>query len=220
MQRSFQPVMTAIVLTAAMLLACVPASADVIQHTDGGTYDYPPNDGSGDTVEAYNATTVNLLTGGTIGQHLRARDNSTVTVTGGTIGDDLASWNDSMVNVTGGTIGDDLYAWDHSTVTFSGGTIGDLLYLVNNSTLTIIGSGFNFAYGDYFDGGPLDGQILTGTLADETAFNNEVNIYDSATVTLAAPAVVPEPSSLVLGAIGALGLFAYGRRRRQMLAAA
>ncbi len=31
---------------------------------------------------------------------------------------------------------------------------------------------------------------------------------------------VPEPSSLVLGAIGALGLFGYGRRRRQKSAAA
>jgi hypothetical protein len=60
--------------------------------------------------------------------------------------------------------------------------------------LTFIGSGFNFAYGDYVDGGPLDEQTLTGSLADGTAINNLVQIYDAATVTLA----VPEPTSLCL----------------------
>ena len=60
--------------------------------------------------------------------------------------------------------------------------------------MTFIGSGFNFAYGDYVDGGPLDEQTLTGSLADGTAINNLVQIYDAATVTLA----VPEPTSLCL----------------------
>ena len=34
------------------------------------------------------------------------------------------------------------------------------------------------------------------------------------------PPLVPEPSSLVMFGIGALGLFGYSRRRRQTLAAA
>jgi len=86
--------------------------------------------------------------------------------------------------------------------------------------VTIFGTGFNFGYGVYADGDPLDLATLTGTLADGTAFNNQVRIYSSATVTLAAPAAVPEPSSIAMFGIGALGLFGYGRRRRQTSAAA
>ncbi len=80
-------------------------------------------------------------------------------------------------------------------MTVSGGTIGGDIYAEGNSTLTFIGSGFNFAYGDYIYGGPLDGQTLTGLLADEPPINNQVWIANSATVTLAAPvAAVPEPA--------------------------
>ncbi len=39
-------------------------------------------------------------------------------------------------------------------------------------------------------------------------------------LTAGAGAVVPEPSTLTMFGIGALGLFGYGRRRRQTSAAA
>ncbi len=236
MQRSFQPAMTAIVLSAAMLLACVPASADVLTLNNGATHDlnYAVAE---DNVWVTGTTTVNVLTGGSIFDDLRAWDNSTVTVSGGSIWDDLDAWDDSTVNVTGGTIGDDLEAWNDSTVTVSGGTFGGILHARDNSTtnvsggtigsylelyedseVTIFGTFDIFGYGDYGVGNWTNGTTLTGTLEDGTPFNNDVHIYDSATVTLAAP--VPEPSSLVLGAIGALGLFGYSRRRRQTSAAA
>ena len=79
-----------------------------------------------------------------------------------------------------------------------------------------------FGYGVFVDGDPLDGATLTGTLADGTAFDNNVYISLSGTVTLAAPATtaVPEPSSIAMFGIGALGLFGYSRRRRQTSAAA
>ena len=81
-------------------------------------------------------------------------------------------------------------------MTVSGGTIGGDIYAEGNSTLTFIGSGFNFAYGDYFDGGPLDVHSLIGTLADGTPISTSVYILNSATVTLAAPvAAVPEPAA-------------------------
>jgi len=197
--------MTAIVLTAAMLLACVPASAAVITHTGSGTYNYPPLTAAGDSVYAEDSTTVNLLTNGSIGYRLTAYNNSTVNVSGGEIGWDLRAWGDSEVNVSGGSIGVDLKAWD-------------------NSTVTIFGTFDIFGYGVYGDGDLLDGATLTGILADGTAFNNDVFIFTSATVTLAAPvgggAVVPEPSSMAMFGIGALGLFGYSRRRRQTSAAA
>ena len=97
-------------------------------------------------------------------------------------------------------------------MTVAGDSIGDRLVAWDNSTLTFIGSGFNFGYGDYVDGGPLDLQVLTGTLADGTAINNQVRIYESATVTLAAPvATVPEPATAALVLLGAGGLIC--RRR-------
>jgi len=257
MQRSFQPVMTTIVLTAAMLLACVPASASVLTLNDNMTHDL--NSAVGGDVYVYNSTTANLLTGGEISGGLEADDTSTVNVSGGSIGDDLEAWTNSMVNVSGGTIGDDLWAYHNSTVTVSGGTIGDDLAAYNNSEMTVSGGSIEydlwandnstvtvsggsiggylaaysnstvtifgtfdiFGYGIYADGDLLDEATLTGTLADGTAFNNQVYIYQSATVTLAAPATaVPEPSSIAMFGIGALGLFGYGRRRRQTSAAA
>ena len=148
MKRSFQPGMAAVILTAAMLQAFVPASADSIVYY-AGIVNFPPVDGSGHAVEAH-YTTVNVL--------------------------------------PGGSIGDDLWALDYSTVNVSGGTIVGLLAARDNSTMTIFGTGFNFADGDYSDGSSLDSETLTGFLADGTAINNTVNIFDSGKVTLAATA--------------------------------
>ena len=149
------------------------------------------------------------VSGGSIGDGLGANDNSTVTVSGGSIGDGLEAWNDSTVTVSGGEIGDYLEAYNNSTVTVSGGTIGDDVWALNDSTVTIIGSGFNFAYGDYFDGGSLDGLTLTGLLGDGTPIDNTVYIYQSATVTLARK--IPEPATAAMVLLGAGGLIC--RRR-------
>ena len=67
------------------------------------------------------------------------------------------------------------------------------------------------------------GRFIIGAvlIADDTAFENLVYIYDEARVPLAAPTTaVPEPSSIAMFGIGALGLFGYSRRRRQTSAAA
>ena len=110
----------------------------------------------------------------------------------------------------GGTIAWSLVAADTSTVTASGGSIWDNLWAIDYSTLTIIGSGFNFSYGDYTDGSSLDDQLLTGELADGTAINNLVSISHSGTVTLQA---IPEPSCFAVFGIGACGLVLLRRRR-------
>jgi len=44
--------------------------------------------------------------------------------------------------------------------------LGAIWIAYHDSTVTVIGSGFNFAHGDYIDGSFLDGQVLTGFLAE------------------------------------------------------
>ena len=244
-QRYFQPVMTAIVLTAAMLLACVPASATVLHLNDNLIHNL--NSAVTETiVSVENSTILNLLTGGSIEDDLKATDDSTVNVSGGTIGDNLEARDDSTLNFSGGLVGDDLLAFDNSELNVSGGNIVDRLtaldfstvnisggfvgavsegvHAVDNSEVTIFGTGFNLAYGVYdssgleFEHGGSIGTV-TGTLANGDAFNTNVFVFNSATVTLAATAV-PEPSSIAMFGIGALGLFGYGRRRRQTSTAA
>ena len=53
------------VVTAAMLLACVPVSASVLTLDDNNTHDL--NSAVADYVEVYTSTTANFLTGGSIG---------------------------------------------------------------------------------------------------------------------------------------------------------
>ena len=221
-----QSLITAVI---ALVVLGTAGMASAVTHNGSGTHNYPPlTTAAGEDVFAAGTTKVNLLpggligndlvsytnstvtvSGGEIGDDLEAWYNSTLTVSGGEIGDDLEAWNDSTATVSGGEIGDDLKAWDNSTVTVSGGTIGDDLNAHENSTLTIIGSGFNFPYGDYFDSGSLTGQVLTGLLGDGTPINNQVNIYESATVTLARK--IPEPATAAMVLLGAGGLIC--RRR-------
>ena len=155
MQRSFQPVMTTIVLTAAMLLACVPVSADVLVLDDGGIYnvDYVVTQ---EVVKVYNSTTVNLLDGGEIveliyydtsvgnivgGENefliLETTDDSMVNVSGGVWGM-LSAHGNSVVNVSGGSqIPGGLFAGDDSTGDVTGGTIADTVNLGGNSETKI-----------------------------------------------------------------------------------
>ena len=63
--------MAAVILTAAMLQAFVPASAGTITHTDNGIHNYPPSTAAGDSVSLYGTGTVNVLNGGSIGAFWR-----------------------------------------------------------------------------------------------------------------------------------------------------
>ena len=209
-------------MTAAMLVACVPASASVLILDDNNTHDlnYLVTQ---DDVEVYNSTTVNLLTGGSIGDDLWVYDTSEVNVSGGTIGDMMQAAGNSKVNVSGGTITGNLKASGTSEVNISGGTIDGDLFAFKSSVVTIYGTDFNFDDFDYDDGSELDGEMLTGVLADGMPINWLVFIHQDAMVFLDDPAnmaAVPEPSSLAMFGIGALGLFGYSRRRRQTSAAA
>ena len=96
-------------------------------------------------------------------------------------------------------------------MTVSGGTMPENLWAWDNSKLIIIGTFDSFAPGDYTHGSSLDEQLLTGELADGTAINNTVKIFESATVTL--QQAIPEPSCFAVFGIGSCGLVLVRRRR-------
>ena len=145
MKRFFQPAISAVVLTAAMLQAFVPASAVVITHTGSGTHEYPPNDGSGDSVSAQDTTKVNLLTGGSIGVDLFAYDNSTVNVSGGTIVAYLTAHDDRTLTIIadfnfapGDYLDGSLLDWGILTGELLDGTpINNTVKILNSATVTL-----------------------------------------------------------------------------------
>ena len=153
---------------------------------------------------------------------IRDSDNSTVNVSGGVIEDLWASSN--SVNITGGTVEMGLRIQRYqggSVVTISGGTFLGHFELSYSNTLTIMGTDFNYEYGEYGNYSAWFNPVLVGTLADGTSFNVPIYMTGDATVTFAAPAtaVGPEPSSMAMLGIGALGLLGVSRRRRQSAAA-
>ena len=183
--------MAAVILTAAMLQAFVPASAGTINHSDGGIYNYPPLTAAGDSVYLYGTTTVNVLNGGSIGGELEANSDSKVNISGGSIGDSVRAYDDSKVTVSGGTIGDGgsglserLYAYGSSTVNVSGGSIGDDLLARNNSTVNVSGGsigGSLIASQDStvnVSGGSIGGNLLAKNDTTTTIFGTGFNFVD------------------------------------------
>ncbi len=157
------------------------------------------------TSEAFGASTVTISGGSVI--YASAYDTGTLNLLGGSV-EYLQGYDSSTVNILGGVIGDCLSALDSSVVNISGGRIYEGIYARDASIITIAGSGFNYPYGEI----PDASGILTGTLANGDPISNPFDIYDDASIVLA----VPEPSTLVLLGMGALGLAACAWRRRRV----
>ena len=164
----------------------------------------------GDDVDAFDTATLNFL-GGTASEHVTGRGYSTVNILGGIIGDDLVAYDSCVMNVYGGDMLEGgVEAYDNSRVSISGGLIESLragrTSGEHTSLITIAGNGFNYPYGEI----PDSAGTLTGTLANGDPINAPFEIYSDASIVL-----VPEPSTFILLAMGALGLAAYAWRRRQ-----
>ncbi len=181
-------------------------------------YDTPPDH-----------TTVDM-TGGFV-HNLRPYDSSIINMTGGEIRT-LDAFNSSTANISGGDVRS-VFTWDHATTnlydggavfslgagisgtinmmggtteylhaggscTFNlyGGAVTDSLNAWDFATVNIYGYGFDYdpSAGNY------NGGQLTGLWFDDTTFT--IDLYDP--VTYDHINLVPEPSSLILFALGAL----------------
>ncbi len=115
---------------------------------------------------------------------------------------------EDIIDLTVGTNIDVLVTRDDSTDEFTGYVNGALvLSFIDNSAYAVFGS---HGVAHFF--------VDDDTTEDENSsgFLDSIRIHDTV-ITPATP--VPEPSSLAMFGIGALGLFGYGRRRRQTSAA-
>jgi len=146
----------------------------------------------------------------------------------GVIGDDFSALF-SEVNISGGVVGDNFLVAFATEVNISGGTVGDR-FLASSGEVNIFGTEFflddipltSLIVGQPFTVSNRNGELLSGTLADGSAFDFELNEFENdtsdsfnpfvpLTVTLTA-AAIPEPSSAVLLLAACCGCAA--RRRR------
>ncbi len=135
--------------------------------------------------QAYESSTVDI-SGGNV-EYLYALDTSTAGISGG-IMKSVYALNSSTVEISGGSV-DILWAWDSSAITFLGKDF-------------VLGNGLSLIDNELFGIGILSGQWLDGTY-----WTTEIGYIDTnATVLL-----IPEPATLLLFALGGLGLL--GKRR-------
>jgi hypothetical protein len=170
------------------------------------------------------------LSGGAIGDS--ATDHGLITMTGGSLGNNMSVI--STLKVEGGSVGSNLTLFAPSaTLNYSGGSIAPGLHFGSGAIMNITGTSFLIG-GQTVPGLvnvgdsvllthqqllPLFGEKLTGTVLDGTAFSFDLNPsggsgmdnFWNATVRLT---LAPEPSSVVMGVLGALGLVALCRGRR------
>ncbi|MDH4241933.1 MAG: PEP-CTERM sorting domain-containing protein [Phycisphaerae bacterium] len=159
-----------------------------------GTYDASTVNVSGghvNTIDALEYSTANISGGFVYGLH--AKNNSIVNFSDGASGVSIGAGDFGKLNMYDGTT-DLMGVIDSGTINLYGGLITESLGAWNDSVVNIYGYDFNY---DPM-GGSLDGGQLTGFWLDSTAFT--IDLYG--TETYSHINLIPEPSTLVLFAIG------------------
>lgn len=160
-----------ICLMATILVMATGQGFGFTQYNDGGTHDIATTINDDIWVDFQTLgmnTTVNLLTGGSIGvfssnmhnlngyedsiinisggsvsQHLYAYDNSTVTINSGNMYDFIA-YDTSHVTMNGGSTRTSVNAEDYGQLTINGGSINGYLTARDNSQIVINGGSISF----------------------------------------------------------------------------
>ena len=199
-----------VIVVFALCFAASPAGA-VIVFDDGGAHEISTD--LGQHISIYDGpgslpTTVRLLTGGAV-RDVDVYQNSRVIMLGGR-SDGLYLHDYSESEVSGGNIDEDpFYITDFAQLTITGGYVEESLRCYKSSQVFVHGYGFTIndepvGYGPITVAtGLLRGELLNGGY-----IHSALSINDKAGIVL-----VPEPGSIVLLALGGLGILRKHKRR-------
>jgi hypothetical protein len=162
----------------------------------------------GDSVNLF-GTSLLQLKGGVLGTFVQAGDSAHIDIFSGNVGGggtSVAVYEAGTAAIYGGVLNGDLDAAPGGTIDLMGGSlVGDMI-AGDDGTIVVHGTDFNMPFGSVQ---PITGH-LTGTLADGTSLSVNFNRDFRGIGNII---LVPEPGSIFLLSIGALGLFAWRRRQ-------
>jgi len=172
---------------------------------DGPTTVFMLAGGFVDRLNAYDRTTLYVSGGGTIGADMSALDDATLYLSGGIVADDLRAHDRSVIHITGGEVlSGSTHATDNSTINIHGGLLSHLA-VDGNAKINVFGRELAFTTPEEIH--------LVGILADGSPIDVPIQRLDSGTISLN---VVPEPSAIVLAAIGFAAWLAQRRLWRRV----
>jgi hypothetical protein len=183
-----------------------------------------------------------ILSGAALGGNVQGEDSSNITLGGVAIGFDVVAYNQAKITINGAAIGESIKAYDNSTIVLNGVLVphtqssatsqpgqlthlsGDsqlpAIYLYDNSSLEVDGINLSASLLDPNSSSGLFSEYqVSGSFADGTLISDDLLLYvanpsasnpQGASFTLVA---VPEPSAIMLLAIGTVGV---GIRRRRV----
>ncbi|GAB4465301.1 MAG: hypothetical protein OHK0029_35870 [Armatimonadaceae bacterium] len=153
------------------LLSALPVQAQTLNLTGSQTYTANDNTYQFGTINAYDSSTLNIVTGGNVFQTF-GYDTSTLNISGGSVG--FTNGNDtSTVNISGGSVGT-ADSRDTSTVNISGGDVRSA-YGYNTSTVNISGGYVDLAYGS---------NTSVFNISGGTFFNRFLGFFDDSVLNL------------------------------------
>ena len=166
----------------------------------------------GSTPPLPDITTVNLVDGGSVGNHLAVGEHSEVFMWGGSVGQSVHTLDSAKVEVVGGRIDENIFVRSNGQVTLRGGSLGEFLVGEDNGALTIRGWGFaidgapvgfgsilSVLGGNYWDE-PM--RRLSGMLESGESLDNDFQLGHQGLIFLEEGEEIPEPASILIATVG------------------